>query len=156
MMNIKILCLGKLKENYWKEAETEYLKRLRQYAKIEIVEIPEEAFSSVNEREQIQIREAKKLESHISSGEIVIALHERGKEFDSVNFAKFLEQKSSHGEHLVFVIGGPLGLHKDFLDTVHAQFSLSALTFPHQMVRTILLEQLYRAQTILHEKQYHY
>lgn len=156
MMNIKILCVGKLKEIYWKDAEAEYLKRLTPYAKIKLLEIPEESFRDTDDREKIQAKEAEKIKQHLSEGAVVIALHERGKEFLSVEFAQFLKENSTRGEEIIFVIGGPLGLHESLLKKVHFQISLSQFTFPHQMVRTILLEQLYRANTILQNKQYHY
>lgn len=156
MMNIKIIALGKLKENYWKEAEAEYLKRLTPYAKIKLFEIPEESFRDSDDREKIKEKEAEKIKQHLSVGAVVIALHERGKEFTSPQFAKFLETNSTRGEEIIFVIGGPLGLHESLLNTVQFQISLSQCTFPHQMVRTILLEQIYRATTITNQKQYHY
>ncbi len=156
MLKITILCVGKLKETYWKNAEAEYLKRLTPYAKIQIQEIPEEPFRDNDVREKIQEKEAIKIEQHLKKGAVIIALHERGKEFTSVEFAKFLENNSGRGEEIIFVIGGPLGLHESLLEKVHFQISLSQFTFPHQMVRTILLEQVYRSATIMNKKQYHY
>lgn len=155
MFNIKIIALGKLKETYWEEAEQEYLKRLKQYAKIEIIEIPEEPFRENDNREKIKEKEAFKIEKLLSNDARVIALHERGKEYTSVQFSEFLSENSSRGEEIVFVIGGPLGIHETLLKKTE-QISLSCLTFPHQMVRTILLEQIYRSATIIHGKQYHY
>lgn len=156
MMKITLVCLGKLKENYWKEAEAEYLKRLTPYAKIKLLEITEEPFRESDDRDKIKEKEAQKIKQHLSAGAVVLALHERGKEFTSVEFSKFLEQNSTRGEEIIFVIGGPLGLHESILQLSHSQVSLSQCTFPHQMVRTILLEQIYRASTILNDKQYHY
>ncbi len=156
MLNIKIIALGKLKESYWKEAETEYLKRLHPYAKVEIIELPEEPFRDTDDREKIKKIEAEKIKKHLKEGAVVFALHEKGKEFTSPNFAKFLEDNSTRGETIIFVIGGPLGLHESILNLATQQVSLSEFTFPHQMVRTILLEQLYRATTILKERKYHY
>lgn len=155
MFNIKIIALGKLKETYWEEAEGEYLKRLKQYAKIEIVEIPEEPFRENDNREKIKEKEALKIEKLLSNDALVIALHERGKEYSSVQFSEFLSENSSRGEEIVFVIGGPLGIHETLLKKTQ-QISLSCLTFPHQMVRTLLLEQIYRSATIINGKQYHY
>lgn len=156
MFNINILVLGKLKEKYWSEAETEYLKRIKSYAKIKIIEIPEEAFRENDEREKIKMKEAEKIQKYIEQNDIVIALHEYGKQYTSKEFAKFLEEHSTRGENIIFIIGGPLGLHSSILEKAHFQISLSEFTFPHQMVRTILLEQIYRSGTILHGKQYHY
>lgn len=156
MMKVTIITLGKLKEKYWKAAEEEYLKRLSTYTKLDIVEIKEEPFRSPNEKEMITKKEAEKVISKIPDGAMVFALHEAGKKFDSPQFADLLEKSSSQGQHLVFVIGGPLGLHDELKNRADTLLSLSALTFPHQMVRTILLEQIYRANTIISGKQYHY
>lgn len=156
MLPITILALGKLKEQYWKDAEAEYLKRLTPYAKITIKEIPEEPFRDTDDREKIKLLEAQKIKKHIPEGSVVIALHEKGKECDSPLFGRFLEKNTEQGQQLVFVIGGPLGLHPCILDMAKFQLSLSQMTFPHQMVRTILLEQVYRGVTIIKGKQYHY
>ena len=156
MLNIVILVLGKLKETYWADAEQEYLKRLKPYAKISIHELREEPFGMSDDREKIKEIEAKKVVAQIPDNSIVIALHEYGEEYASPAFAQFLEKKSEQGQTITFIIGGPLGLHSTVLKKAHYQLSLSQLTFPHQMVRTILLEQLYRAVTITKGKQYHY
>lgn len=155
MFNIKIIALGKLKEKYWEEAEQEYLKRLKQYAKIEIIEVQEEPFRENDTHEKIKEKEALKIEKLLSKNALIVALHERGKEYTSLELAQFLNENSSRGEEIIFVIGGPLGLHESLLKKTQ-QISLSSLTFPHQMVRTILLEQIYRSATILQGKQYHY
>ncbi len=154
MLNIKLLVLGKLKESHWRDAESEYFKRLKPYAKIELLELKEESFRDGDDREKIKMNEAEKLEKHLSG--TVIALHERGKEMTSVELSNFLQKNSQQGEQITFVIGGPLGLHESILEKSNHQISLSQLTFPHQMVRTILLEQLYRAVTIEKGKAYHY
>lgn len=156
MMYLTIICVGKLKEPYWKNAEAEYLKRLKPYAKITLIELAEEPFRSIAEKEKIQRLEAEKIKKHLSGDTVSIALHEGGREYTSKELATFLQEKTNHGEKLTFIIGGPLGLHPTFLTEVRFSLSLSQLTFPHQMVRTILLEQLYRSMTILTDKQYHY
>jgi 23S rRNA (pseudouridine1915-N3)-methyltransferase len=156
MMNITILTVGKLKESHWANAESEYLKRLKPYAKIQFEELKEEAFRDLSERGEIQKKEAAKILKKIDGVDVVVALHERGKEKTSEEFSSFLEKNSTRGEHIVFIVGGPLGLHSTVLEKANIQLSLSQLTFPHQMVRTILLEQLYRAVTIQKGKQYHY
>lgn len=155
MISLKIIALGKLKEIYWKNAESEYLKRLSPYAKIKIIELKEEAFISKNEREKVQKKEAKKILKKLLPDEIVIAFHEQGKELISTDLAKFLEQKSQQGLQLTFVIGGPLGLHSSVLEKAKLQLSLSRLTFSHQLARTILLEQLYRC-VMIGKGKYHY
>lgn len=156
MLNLKIIAIGKLKESYWKEAEFEYQKRLKPYAKIELVEILEEPFREGDDREKIKQLEAAKIHKNLPEGGLIVALHEDGKEFTSRAFATFLEKHSTRGETITLVIGGPLGLHESILQLAGVQLSLSQLTFPHQMVRTILLEQIYRGVTIQKGKQYHY
>ncbi|MCB9798472.1 23S rRNA (pseudouridine(1915)-N(3))-methyltransferase RlmH [Candidatus Nomurabacteria bacterium] len=156
MFKITILCIGKFKENYWKQAQAEYLKRLSPYAKVDIIEIKEEAFSSQNQKDVITKKEAEKLLSKIPQNTTVITLHEHAKQKNSVAFSEFLSQLCAQGDHLCFVIGGPLGLHQDVLDASDHLLSFSELTFPHQMIRIILEEQLYRAITISKNKAYHY
>ena len=154
MLKIKLIVLGKLKEKYWREAEEEYLKRLGPYARMEIVELKEEAFGSLGDKEKVLRREAEKILSAISREQNVILLHENGTPHTSVEFSAVL-RKADAGETLVFVIGGPLGLDPALLKK-YRQMSLSHFTFTHQMARVILLEQIYRAATIIKEKQYHY
>ncbi len=156
MFNIQIIAVGKLKESYWQEAEAEYRKRLKPYAKLTITELSEESFRESDDREKIKKLEAEKILKSVSVDAMLIACHEKGKELTSVDLAKFLQEKSIYGDELTFVIGGPLGLDQTILEKADHTLSLSALTFPHQMVRTILLEQLYRAGTILVGKTYHY
>ena len=158
-MHIKIIVLGKLKESYWQAACDEYLKRLTPYAKIEIIELKEEPFREKDTRAETQKKEAERVLPYIAEGKkkgVVIGLHEGGKEHTSVQLAKFLEEKTGGGAHVMFVIGGPLGFHPNILKQFDTQLSLSSLTFPHQLARVILIEQLYRAVTIINGKQYHY
>jgi len=154
-MHIQILTLGKPKESYWRDAETEYLKRLTPYAKIEIKELKEESFSDSDKKEVVVKKEAKKLLKVWPKYGLVIALHERGKQMTSPELANFLTKQTSRGEHITFIVGGPLGLHESVLAKCDYQLSLSNLTFPHQMVRTILLEQLYRS-VMIGKGKYHY
>lgn len=161
MISTKIIVLGKLKETYWNEAESEYKKRLGPYAKISITELPEEPFRETSDRENIKEKEAKKVLEFLEKNNnnhtrTVFVLDEHAKQYTSPEFAKLLDENSSRGEEIVFIIGGPLGLHSSLREKAHKALSLSLLTFPHQMVRTILLEQIYRAMTILHKKTYHY
>jgi 23S rRNA (pseudouridine1915-N3)-methyltransferase len=155
-MNIHIICLGSLKEIFWEEAEAEYIKRLSPYAKYTLIEIPEEPFRGSDNFEYIKDKEAKKILSHIPKNSVTIALHERGRAYTSREFSCFVEERAQYGETLCFIIGGPLGLHQSVLDKTQFQVSLSSLTFPHQMVRVLLAEQLYRTITLLKGKPYHY
>ena len=156
MMYITLLVTGKLKENHWKEAEQEYLKRIMPYAKITIKELKEERFKNLGEKKKIIALEAERITKNIPKNDTMIALHETGKQYTSIELATFLKNQTANGQHLTFIIGGPLGLDKSILQNAAHTVSLSSLTFPHQMVRTILLEQLYRGVTITKGKQYHY
>ncbi len=155
MYKITIIAVGKIKDAYWQEAEAEYLKRLRPYAKINVIELKELPFSSEHERAAIQEKEAELITKHIPEHARVIVLSEDGKEYDSVHFAHELQALAERGDHVVIIIGGPLGVHPS-LKKQDLTISLSKLTFPHQMVRPLLAEQLYRAMTIITGKQYHY
>lgn len=156
MLNLTIITVGKITTKYWIEAENTYLTRLKPYARVNILEISEEKFSNEAERAIIQKKEAAKILAKVPKDATLIALHEAGKSFTSPELAKWLEDHSTRGEHLVFVIGGPLGLHADVLNAATLKLSLSPLTFPHQLARVVLDEQLYRAAMILAGKSYHY
>jgi 23S rRNA (pseudouridine1915-N3)-methyltransferase len=153
MFNLRIVALGKAKEH---APIDEYITRLKPYAKVGLLEIPEEPFRDISEKEKIQEKEARKLLKHIPDGSFVIALHEHGKEYTSEKLAAFLKEKSAQGDVITFLIGGPLGWHESVLQRAHLHLSLSRLTLPHQLARIVLLEQLYRAATIINGKQYHY
>ena len=156
MMKITLICVGKLKESYWQEAEAEYLKRLGAFAKVEIKEIREEAFSPTADREKVKQNEAEKIRSAIPNGSKIIMLDETGKEFDSKSFAKQIDGFKNQGDALCIIIGGPLGLDTELRASAHSTISLSRLTFTHQMARIFTLEQLYRAFMISNGRHYHY
>lgn len=158
MTNITILTLGSLKEKYWTEAEAEYIKRLSPYAKIEIKELKEESFTDKNNIEVIKEKEAQKLENILEKKDTyLIVLDGRGKQLNSPELAKhFTQLFNNQISNITFVIGGPLGLDDSILELADFKLSLSILTFPHQMVRTILLEQIYRSMMILNNRKYHY
>lgn len=151
-----IISVGKMTTKAWIEAETTYLTRLKPYAKVNIVEIAEEKFGHEAERGLIQRKEAAKILAKVPKGAILVALHEAGKSFSSPQLANWLNKQSTRGEQIVFVLGGPLGLHTDVLQAATIQLSLSPLTFPHQLARVILDEQLYRSAMIITGKSYHY
>ncbi|MFA5133341.1 MAG: 23S rRNA (pseudouridine(1915)-N(3))-methyltransferase RlmH [Patescibacteria group bacterium] len=155
MQNITIIVLGKLKENYWRDAETEYLKRLAPFAKLKIIELREEPFSEKDALEKVKEKEAIKILKTLEKikNPHIIALDQNGTEFFSEKFSERLYKIS--GE-VVFILGGPLGLHGSIKNMAKEQFSLSRLTFTHQMARVILLEQIYRAAMIKSGRKYHY
>lgn len=158
-MNIKVLCVGKMKEKFYRDAIAEYEKRLSRYCKLTVVEVADEKTPdgrSETEEQQIKEKEALRLFSQIRDTDYVIALAIDGKKPDSVAFAGHLQQLAVSGKSsLVFVIGGSLGLHTCMLQRADETISFSAMTFPHQLMRVILLEQLYRSYRIIHHEPYH-
>ena len=158
-MQIRIICVGKIKEKFYRDAVAEYLKRLSRYAKIQIEECsdektPEEA--SPAERTRILGREGERILSKIRDRDYVIALAIKGKPLTSEQFAKMLGGHMQSGTGTVdFIIGGSLGLSEDVLRRADLELSFSAFTFPHQLMRVILAEQIYRAFRILSGAPYH-
>ncbi|MDD2758249.1 MAG: 23S rRNA (pseudouridine(1915)-N(3))-methyltransferase RlmH [Patescibacteria group bacterium] len=159
MLHVNIICLGKLKEKYWREAETEYLKRLSAFAKVEIKELKEESFGEKNNPDEVRQKEALKIKSALvgRADSFIIALDEHGKPFSSILLASELNNLTNKQiSNLTIIIGGPLGLHESILKSADLKISLSSLTFTHQMARVILLEQIYRAMMINNGRKYHY
>lgn len=158
-MNIKILCVGKIKEKFYRDAIAEYEKRLSRYCKLHIIEVADEKTPdkcSETKEQQIKEKEAARLISHIKENDYVTALAIDGKTFDSVAFSGHLEKLAVNGKSdLVFIIGGSLGLHKSILCRSDELLSFSSMTFPHQLMRVILLEQLYRSYRIMNHEPYH-
>ena len=155
MFKIKIIALGKFKEQAYKELEAEYLKRLSPFAKIKVIELPEIGYSKNQEVEKIKEQEAEKIIKQLPQDGIVILLEEKGALRGSKDFSIFLERTGGLGKELVFVIGSGVGLHSSLKSYSNYSMSLSPLTFPHNMARVILEEQIYRACTILAGKEYH-
>lgn len=159
MVKIDLLCVGKIKETYLVSGIAEYKKRLSRYCRLEILEVadertPEEA--SAAEEEQIRKKEAERLSRLIKAEAYVIALAIEGRQFDSLGLAKELERIPLSGKsHIQFVIGGSLGLHTDILKRADLLLSFSRLTFPHQLMRLLFLEQLYRTYRIQKGEPYH-
>lgn len=158
-MQYTILCVGKIKEKFYTDAVNEYKKRLSRYAKVDIIEVSDEKTpeqASDLQQEQIRQKEAERLLSKIKDSMYVIALDLKGKKFDSEGFAKHLSMCMNQGKsHIAFVIGGPLGLHTSLLDRADERLSFSDFTFPHQLMRVILFEQIYRANRIMNHEPYH-
>ncbi len=159
MVKIDLLCVGKIKEIYLVSGIAEYKKRLSRYCRLEILEVadertPEEA--SAAEEEQIRKKEAERLSRLLKAEAYVIALAIEGRQFDSLGLAKELERIPLSGKsHIQFVIGGSLGLHTDILKRADLLLSFSRLTFPHQLMRLLFLEQLYRTYRIQKGEPYH-
>lgn len=156
MFHITILAIGKIKAKYFQAAAEEYAKRLKSYVKLEIVELEAESFS---EDEGSKIKAKKKegerilkfLKKH-NNAEVII-LDEKGKEFSSEKFAKFLD---SIDRHIVIIVGGSLGWDEEIKKQPFMRLSLSQMTYPHELARVVLLEQIFRAVAILKNKEYHY
>lgn len=158
-MKISIVCVGKLKESFYREAVEEYLKRLGRYCKPEIIEVPDEktpeGAGPVLE-EQIKAREGKRILEKLKEDAFVCTLEICGKKLSSEGLAQWLEKLTISGtSHIVFVIGGSLGLHEDVCKRSDMSLSFSDMTFPHQLMRVILTEQIYRAFRIINGEPYH-
>ena len=155
-MKIKIIALGKIKEKYLKDGVEEYLKRLRPYTTLEIIELMPIEIKDENLTEKVLETEAEKILSNIKPSSFVITLEIGGKQFDSVDFARGMEQIINSGiSEIVFVIGSSCGLSKKVSDIANLKLSLSKMTFIHQFTRLILLEQIYRAFKIMKNETYH-
>lgn len=158
-MKITILTVGKIKEKYWKLAIDEYSKRLGRYCKLEIVEVEDEKTpdgASDSVEDLIKEKEAEKLFKYIKDDAYVVTLEIQGKMLDSVEFSEKIEQLGVRGtSHIQFVIGGSLGLHSTILKRSNYALSFSKMTFPHQMMRVVLLEQIYRSYRIMNHEPYH-
>ena len=154
MQKIKILVVGNLKEKYWKDACGEYLKRLSRFADVEVVELPECVTSSKVSIEQVKKIECDVIIKHISG--FVVAMDKSGKQPTSEEFATLLNDTFAKGaKNITFVIGGSNGLTEEVLKKSNATVSFGKITFPHQLMRVVLLEQIYRAETILNNIAYH-
>ena len=158
-MNITLYTVGKIKEKFYREAIEEYTKRLGRYCKLKIVEVVDEKTpdrASTAEEQQIKEKEGERLESKIKDGTYLIVLAIDGKMMDSVEFSKKIEMLGVHGtSEIGFVIGGSLGLSERILKRADMHLSFSKMTFPHQLMRVILLEQIYRGYRILSNEPYH-
>lgn len=158
-MKITIICVGKIKEKFYRDALDEYLKRLSKYAKINIVEVADEKTpdgASDKVCDQIMAKEADKIKANIPDGAYVISLAIEGKKFTSEKFAEKINGLGISGvSHIVLIIGGSLGIHDSIKKASNELISFSDMTFPHQLMRVILLEQVYRAYRIINNEPYH-
>ena len=154
-----MICVGKIKEKFFSQAVDEYVKRLSRYCKTEIVEVADEKTpdeASPHEEELIKKKEGERILKNIRDDDYVIALAIDGKKFDSVGLAGYLEKLGIGGtSHITFVIGGSLGLAPEVISRADMKLSFSDMTFPHQLMRVILLEQIYRCYRIINNEPYH-
>jgi 23S rRNA (pseudouridine1915-N3)-methyltransferase len=158
-MKITLVTVGKVKEKYFQGAIAEYSKRLSRYCKLEIIEVSDEKTpdkASKAEEEQIKQKEGERILKHLKEDAYTIALTIDGRQLDSVELSNKLEKLGITGEsHLIFVIGGSLGLCEEVIQRSDYRLSFSNMTFPHQLMRVILLEQIYRAYRIMQNEPYH-
>lgn len=158
-MRITLLTVGKIKEKYLRDGIAEYTKRLSRYCKLEIIEVADEKTPDrASEAEELQIKntEGERLLKHVKDSDYMIALAIDGKMLDSVELSQKMESLGIQGESsIVLVIGGSLGLSDAVLKRADFKLSFSKMTFPHQLMRMILLEQIYRAYRIMNKEPYH-
>lgn len=158
-MRISIICVGKVKEKFYRDAIAEYSKRLSKYCRLEIIEVadektPDKASDTVEN--QIKEKEADRILEKIKEDTFVYTLEIKGRRYTSEEFAEELQKKATYGtSSIAFVIGGSLGLHEKVLKRSNAAISFSDMTFPHQLMRVILTEQIYRAYRIINKEPYH-
>lgn len=158
MLTIQIICIGKLKETYLKSAIDEYTKRLSRYCKLEILELPDEKIPdklNTNLSNEIKLKECDNILRHIKKDSYLIALDLKGKQFTSEEFSSEIEKISMTASHITFLIGGSLGLTNELLSQCHQKICFSKMTFPHQLIRVFLLEQIFRAFKISNGETYH-
>ncbi len=159
MLHIDIICVGKLKEDYLKNAILEYSKRLSKYCILNIVELPDEKVPSILsgvEKEKIIEKESNNILSHIKENSYVIALDLHGKQYTSEEFSEKMRQYTFSNSHITFLIGGTLGMSKNLLNHANELLCFSKMTFPHQLIRVFLLEQLFRNFKIQNNETYHH
>ncbi|SFA72398.1 23S rRNA (pseudouridine1915-N3)-methyltransferase [Acetitomaculum ruminis DSM 5522] len=158
-MKINIIAVGKLKEKYIKDAVKEYYKRINAYSKINIIEVEDEKTienPSKAEENKIKDTEGKRIKKHISPSAFLIVLAIEGDMLDSIELSDLIDKKMLSGKsEFTFVIGGSIGLSDEIIKMADFKLSFSKMTFPHQLMRVILLEQIYRAFKIIHHEPYH-
>ena len=158
MLTINILCVGKIKENYLKEAINEYSKRLSKYCNLNIIEVSDEKVPDKTSEtiiKNIKDKEAHKMLTYIKKDTYCVSLDLKGKQITSEEFAKRIEEISNINSSITFIIGGTLGIGEEILNTSKEKICFSKMTFPHQLIRVFLLEQIFRAFKISNNETYH-
>ena len=149
---IKIVCVGQIKEKYLKDAITEYQKRISKYTKLNIIEVKDYDYDDIN---KVLQEEKEQIEKHIDSKDYLITLEIEGKQITSEELAKTLDNTLTINSNITFVIGGSYGIDQSIKNKANFHLSFSSLTFPHQLFRVLLLEQIYRAYKINNNESYH-
>ncbi len=149
---IKIICIGKIKENFLIEAINEYSKRIKKYVNLEIIELKDQSYDDID-----KVLESEKdlILKQIKKGDYIITLEIDGNMYNSVDLSKKIEEIQIYNPNITFIIGGSYGLHDDIKKLSDLKLSFSKLTFPHQLFRVILLEQIYRCYKIINNETYH-
>lgn len=156
-MKITFLVIGKNKETYLTEGIDEYIKRMKKYISFEFNEIPGLKSTKKYSVEEIKQREGEALLKQIPQNAYLVLLDERGKQMSSENFARWLKKSMVQStQHLIFVVGGAYGFSETIYKAASAKLSLSSMTFSHQVIRLMFMEQIYRAFTIIHGEPYHH
>lgn len=159
MLNIKIICVGKLKEKFYTAAAAEYMKRLSTLCRLEVEELPESRLSAQPSQAEVEAalkKEGESIALRIPAGALTVALCVEGKQLSSMRFSQFLEACALKGRSkLCFLIGGSEGLSEEVKEKAEVRMSMSEMTFPHHLARIMLLEQLYRAFQIREGSRYH-
>lgn len=149
---MKIICVGKIKEKFFTEAIKEYEKRISKYTKLKIIEVED---YNINNEEIIKQKEKEQILKHIEQKDYIITMEIDGKELSSVELASMINKTRETNPNLTFIIGGSYGLHDEIKKLANYKLSFSKLTFPHQLFRIILLEQIYRSYKIINNETYH-
>ncbi len=149
---IKIICVGKLKESYLKEAQLEYLKRLKKYTSVNLIELTD---SNIDDEKIALEKEKEQILKYIKPKDYIITLEIEGKELSSIELADKLDKTLITSSDITFIIGGSYGIHHDIKEKSNYKLSFSKMTFPHQLFRILLLEQLFRSYKILNNEKYH-
>lgn len=155
-MKTALILVGKTNDTHLQAIINDYAERITHYMPFEITVIPELKNTKSLSEEQQKVREGELIMKQLTAQDTVILLDERGKQYRSLEFAKWIEKQQLTARRLVFVIGGPYGFSPAIYDRANGKISLSAMTFSHQLVRTIFTEQLYRACTIIKGEPYHH
>jgi Uncharacterized conserved protein len=149
---IKIICVGKIKEKFYREAIDEYRKRLSKFIKLEIIEVPD---VNLDNKDSSLNKEKENILKHLKDKEYAITMEIEGKELSSVELSEKIDNIFLENSDITFIIGGSYGLHQEIKERSDFKLSFSKLTFPHQLFRIILLEQIYRSFKILNNESYH-
>ncbi len=156
-MKLKIILVGKTEEDYLKHGIDKYQKRLKNYLPLDIIEIPALKNTKKLSIEQQKVKEGELILQKVEKSDLMVLLDEKGKEFSSIAFSNYFQNKMNSGiKSLCLVIGGPYGFSQDVYSRAQQKIALSQMTFSHQMIRLLLIEQCYRAMSILRNEPYHH